>query len=521
MTDPRSAVRSILIYVICLPLALVLGWQLTGLTSWQRDSILTVGIVLGVLLFPILLRWHHPLLVLSWNTIVVIPAILPGRPQVRLCLTAASFLISYLMYALDRRHKPLSVPLVARPLLAFALVVVVTMLLRGGAGFGALGSSVGGAGRYVIVLGAIAGFFALSARQIPLEKANLYIGLYLLGGLTLAISSLMPYTPHFLQFIFMFFPVERLTGNEGFSFAQGQTRPYGVAVACMACLLYLLARWGVRGIFQTSKPWRIALFLLLWAGIMLGGYRSFILLGLGILVVQFYLEGLFTMRVLPGLLVIVTLFVAALPLVNRLPYQMQRSLAFLPVSVTQEVAVDTRASTQWRLEIWKRTIAEVPQYLLLGKGYALDINDILHAMDRDRMGNREVGESAQLAGDYHNGPLSIIIPFGAFGMAAMIWFWVASWRLLLHNCRYGHPELKVINTFLLAMFVTRVAQFIVIFGALATDLAYFVGIVGMSVALNGGLARAQQTVPEVEPTPPPQRVRGLRSPLPPPAPFRT
>jgi hypothetical protein len=136
-------------------------------------------------------------------------------------------------------------------------------------------------------------------------------------------------------------------------------------------------------------------------------------------------------------------------------------------------------------------------------------------------GQREAGESAQLAGDYHNGPLSVIIPFGAFGLAAVIWFWVASWRLLLHNCRHGPPELKVINTFLLAMFVTRIVQFIVIFGALATDLAYFVGIVGMSVALNGGLARATQAVPEVETSPTPQRVRGLRSPLPPPAPFRT
>jgi len=35
---------------------------------------------------------------------------------------------------------------------------------------------------------------------------------------------------------------------------------------------------------------------------------------------------------------------------------------------------------------------------------------------------RERHYGAELAGDYHNGPLSVIIPFGVFGVIAFVWF---------------------------------------------------------------------------------------------------
>ncbi len=520
MTDPRSVVRGILVYIICLPLAVVVGYQLTGLSSFDRVSYVTLGIVLAVLVFPILLRWHHPLLVASWNTIAVV-FFLPGRPQVRLLLAFTSFMITWLMYALDRRLRPLSVPSVTRPLVVLAMVIVATMQLTGGAGFQALGGQSAGAGRYVMLLGAIAGYFALSARPIPLERANLYVALYLLGGITLAIGSLMPYVPQAFQYVFLFFPVDRLAPNtEVVSAGMGQSRPYGLAVACTAALFFVLGRYGVRGIFQTTKPWRVLLLLALGAGVMIGGYRSFLILCLGIMAVQFYLEGLLTLRFLPALLVIMMLALAMLPLTDRLPYQMQRSLAFLPVSIAPEVRADTRASSNWRLEMWKRALDEVPEYLWLGKGYRLDMRDVQLATLRDLTGNRDLGETAQIAGDYHNGPLSVIIPLGIFGAAALIWFWIAAWRLLVHNARHGDPQLKVINSFLLAMFCVRVAMFVVIFGALTNDLIYFVGLAGMSVALNGGRAPVRAPVPEEVPAEP-VRPRALRPPLAPVAPFRT
>ena len=39
-------------------------------------------------------------------------------------------------------------------------------------------------------------------------------------------------------------------------------------------------------------------------------------------------------------------------------------------------------------------------------------------------------EGAAMAGDYHNGPLSVLIPFGIWGLAAFVWLLVAGARFL-------------------------------------------------------------------------------------------
>ncbi len=400
MTDPRSVVRGILVYALCLPLALVVGYNLAGLSDLRIEAVLTVGLVLGFLLFPILLRWHHPLLICSWNTIAVL-FFSPGRPQIRLALAAASLLITLLMYALDRRAKPQIAASISWPLLFLVAVVLITAELTGGAGFGSFGSQIGGAGRYVTLLGAILGYFAISARPIPVEKAPLYVGLFLLGGVTLVISGLAPYCPQSLQFIFLLFPVDRVLFAVQSPTASGMSRLYGVAVSCMFGVFFMLARFGIRGIFSSTKPWRALVFLGFVMGVMLGGFRAFMLLTTGVFLVQFYLEGLLKMRFLPAWLVLGAFVVSLLPIADRLPYQMQRSLAWIPGIVSPEVAYDARGSTEWRLAIWRRALDELPQHLILGKGYALDLRDMAMVQYRQRAlgGESEMGEAAELAGD--------------------------------------------------------------------------------------------------------------------------
>lgn len=523
MTDPRSVFRSLLVYSVCLPLALVLGYMLA--TPLDFTSFVTITIVLLALLFPILLRWHHPLLVFSWHTVAVLP-FLPGRPQIRLLLTVASLLLALLMYALDRRARPLNVPSVTRPLLFLSAVVLTNMVVTGGAGFNVFGSQVGGAGRYVALAGAILGYFALSARPIPPEKAGLYTGLFFLGGLTLAISSLATVMPRSFQYLFLIFPVERTALYAPSPTGVGVPRMYGVALASMSVIFYMLARYGMQGVFRTTKPWRAVLFLGFLVGVMFGGYRAFVILVLGVLAFQFYLEGLFKMKFLPAWLVIAAAMVSILPIMDRLPYPVQRSFAWIPGLAAPHVRADARASTEWRLQIWQRAVAEVPHHLLLGKGYALDLRDLEMAQFRrlDPLrgrGELEAGEAAELAGDYHNGPLSVIIPLGVLGVVGVGWFFVASWRLLLHNYRHSPPELKIPNTFLLAFFCARVVYFLAVFGSLYAEFYYFTGLVAFSVALNHGMAVARPTEATVTTPSGSEQARLLRPALSPVAPMRT
>jgi hypothetical protein len=98
-------------------------------------------------------------------------------------------------------------------------------------------------------------------------------------------------------------------------------------------------------------------------------------------------------------------------------------------------------------------------------------------------------EGTMLAGDYHNGPLSVIIPFGLFGTVAFFWFLWAGFRVTYQNYQFGDPAYRRVNTFLFAFYVVRVVFFLTVFGALVADLVMFAGLVGLSISLNGGVAK--------------------------------
>ncbi len=106
--------------------------------------------------------------------------------------------------------------------------------------------------------------------------------------------------------------------------------------------------------------------------------------------------------------------------------------------------------------------------------------DILNAH-----GMQSSAEVAILAPDYHNGPLSLLIPFGLWGLLAFGWFLIASGRVLYRNYKFGEESLRHINVFLLAVFLTRVIFFFAVFGAIGSDVASFLGLIGLSVSING------------------------------------
>jgi hypothetical protein len=172
-----------------------------------------------------------------------------------------------------------------------------------------------------------------------------------------------------------------------------------------------------------------------------------------------------------------------------MPFSVQRTLSFLPLDVNLEVKQSAEYSTQWRLDLWREVLPQVPKYLFLGKGFTLNADDLFFIQESARRGLVQSYEMFALSGEYHNGPLSVLIPFGIWGVVAFIWFLGAGVRLLLRNHQYGDPALRQINAFLLAFFVTRVIFFLSVYGELSTELFHFTGLLGLSVALNGGGAK--------------------------------
>jgi len=107
------------------------------------------------------------------------------------------------------------------------------------------------------------------------------------------------------------------------------------------------------------------------------------------------------------------------------------------------VRVEAEGSMDWRINMWKALLPQVPQHLLLGKGYAISQEDwefmgtdsAFHTTDSAEQG-------LALSGDYHNGPLSVILPFGIWGVIAFLWFLTAGGWALHRNFRCGDPRLE-------------------------------------------------------------------------------
>jgi O-antigen ligase len=237
---------------------------------------------------------------------------------------------------------------------------------------------------------------------------------------------------------------------------------------------------------------------------LLGGFRSVVLLAALLVLVQFYFEGLFRTRLaIYVLLAGVVGIVLLAPIVKHMPLSVQRSISLLPVEIDSAARAQAEGSLEWRLEMWQILLKQIPQYFWVGKGYAIDPTDLYFAQESTRRGLARDYEGAIVAGDYHSGPLSIMIPFGIFGLVAFLWFFFASVRLLYRNHVFSEDKLRMINTFLLAYFVCRTIFYFVGFGALHSDLQMFVGIVGLSIAINGGVRgpsrEAEQLLPVGEP----------------------
>jgi hypothetical protein len=486
MSNVSTLFRSLLIYGLTLPLAVFLGWMLAAQDPMNYSTVGVVVVVLSVLAFPLLLRWHHAWLIATWNCTAML-FFVPGRPAVWMGLAAASLTISILQYTLNRRMKFLSAPTVAWPLLFLTAVILLTARLTGGIGFRVLGGDTYGGRRYFIVLAAVMGFFALINRRIPPRRAGFYVALFFLGGATMMIANLPGLISPSFNFLFVVFPVASLDpflNQNSVVGPAGVPRMIGLSTMGGAVYCAMLACYGLRGVLDTTKPWRFGMFCFFVLAGLASGFRTGLVLFVMTFALLFYLERLHHTRLLlpmmlGGLVVggLLTLFAP------RLPYTIQRSLAVLPfIQVDPVVRMDTESSNQWRLNMWREVIPEIPQHLLVGKGYSINADELAQL-------GRKTTATSELAGDYHNGPLSVILPFGLFGAIAFLWLMVAGLRALYQNYQFGDPAYQIINRFLFAYFVVKVVFFFTVFGSLHADIPMFLGLLGLSISLNGGVAK--------------------------------
>lgn len=497
MASTFAVTRKHLIFGLCLPLAVLLGYLLADVQDFLSRIVILIALML--LATPLLMKWYHPLLVLSWNAALQ-PA-LPGNLSFWCVMAMIGLFFAVLNRSVNAQDEFLLVPSLTRPILALTAVIVLTATFTGGIGLRVFGSQLIGGKSYIYVLAAIAGFFALSSRPIPASQAYLFIAMFFLPGVTSLISRLSLWSGVGIEYVALFFPLDAPMDELGIdrSMDLGAIRISSVVVATTSVFCWILARYGIAGVFDFTKPWR---FLGLAGSVvlgMLGGFRSVLILLMLIFVILFFIEKLWRTRVtliLSCMLILGAAFLVGFS--EKLPLSIQRTLSFLPIEVDPLSKRSADDSTQWRIDMWKLVVPQVPQYLFKGKGYAISADELFMAQEAQYFGGGASYEGAAIAGDYHNGLLSIVIPFGLYGIAAFFWLAIAGGRFLYRMYQESAPELKQINAFLLALFLARILFFIGIFGSLASDLFNFMGILGLSVALNVKGKQPQPVLAEAE-----------------------
>jgi hypothetical protein len=447
-----------------------------------------VVLVLSVLSIPLLMRWHHIALIFSVNAVVT-PIFLPGQPSLWMLLVIISLFFTILNRAVGGKLVFNKEPSLTLPLMALGGVVAIVAWVHGGIGVAALGSASIGGRKYWDIWIAIALFFAISAPGINPKRANFYTAIFFLSSLTALIGYFASLGGPAFNFLIYLFPIRgalsetaadnSLTGDAMVRY--GDFSVVATGVFCFAASIY-----GVRGILNAKKPWRILLVAVAFALNLFSGFRSDIALLCLAFTVLFCLEGLFQARYVVPVILCFTLATACiLPNTRKLPLSAQRALSFVPFADIDPIAsLSAEGSTTWRMEIWQRVWQELPQYWITGKGYGMDPTELAMLQAVNDNGTL-TQEGAYIAGDYHSGPLSLIMPVGIFGTAAFIWFLVASVRVLRRNYLYGDPSLKRINTFLYGYFITKIIFYFLIFGAFQSDMLLFAALMGLSVGLNG------------------------------------
>ena len=265
--------RSLIIFAVCVVLAIWLGFLVAGPMTYS--SMAVYGLLGFILAFPIVLRWHYPLMLLCWNFAAVAP--FPARPPFRGPGHDPVEPGHFGAPADDQPGEPV------HPGAANHLRVAFHAGGRRGygqndrIGIRVFGSNVYGGHKYLYLVGGILGYFALSAKRIPPGRRNLYLALFFLGSLSAAIGDLVGFLPRSGYFIYWFFQPFNLQDLHA-GVGEQITRLNGAMYASVGIFSFMLARYGIRGIFFSRKPWRwVILFLAVVYGL-LGGYRSLLMI---------------------------------------------------------------------------------------------------------------------------------------------------------------------------------------------------------------------------------------------------
>lgn len=353
-------------------------------------------------------------------------------------------------------------------LLCFGSVILATMFFRG-AGLRVLGDEKWGGMFYVQL-------FICMSLIFVLPRVTLPPGMW---RPTLVLSGMMTFLPVVAGLaamggasaILMFIQADAQTSEQatqlGVENTSYVTRYFALGPASFALFTILLYFVPVKDFFGKRAVVVIPVVAICLAMAGLSGFRSSLLNIVLTTIVVFWLTKSFSPgRCFVALGVAGIFYAIALSFSTSFPLPVQRMLSILPgVTVDSVAEQDATSTAAWRLNLWQRGIESIPDYWLVGKGYAFSSSEMFAAHD-PRLGLFDPTDWAVVTSAYHQGLLSLVIGLGVMGLItgmATYFLFVKRHMKFLKDDWVSEP-LRVCHLVTTAVFLADFVRFILIYG---------------------------------------------------------
>lgn len=462
--------------------------QLMGQGQFIRVAML-LGILFLGFLTMVMRQYIWLLIVVAWPWSGVIPGLpmsMSGRDVAVFAVFGAFLMLKALKVA---RRKPNYT--LADLLMFLILAYLVTAFARNPVGVLAMNTErIGGRPYFNIGIACLA-YWILSRSSIPLRSgAKIVIftilgSNYVLGAMNL-IADVSPRAARFLTQFYMGLSVVEESSSVPTAVPAGETVERLVYLGHFGnpTMIALASFFRPFTLITPLYLIRFTIFLISLGCIMLSGFRSALLAAGFYFAVSSYLRAGWMELVRLGAIGLFGLIflVAGQGRLFDLPLSAQRSLTFLPGKWSYAAVESAKSSSEWRYEMW-RVFLTGNKYVrnqILGDGFGMTKRDLAAISWLHSRGGGDSRESAMIAGNIHNGPLSAIRYVGYVGLVIFLSFLVVlalqAWRLI----RLAQPT----HVFPLALFVGlpliyEPFNFVFIFGAFEASLPTSIFALGM------------------------------------------
>jgi hypothetical protein len=292
----------------------------------------------------------------------------------------------------------------SRPLKFYVAIIVALMVFRG-TGIRMLGSSTWGGMVYVVLLRGIAFIFAVQSIRLTQKQFRWLMWGMAFAGVIGAVNRKLGIAVSFED------------ASEVASSRMQWLRPFALA----AFPLVFATNW---------KKWiKIILWILLLGAIGLTGFRSLLVGFVMITGIYGFFRASDRIRYIVfscfvGIIIWVGVIVAS----PMFPEALQRAVSFVPgAKVDESTMRNASGSIEWRVDIWKYCLERAPEYLIVGRGSAFDVQDTVANLGKNDMATFSPWFAFQTR-MYHSGPMSLLIDYGLPGLLVAIWLSILLFR---------------------------------------------------------------------------------------------